>query len=417
MPEFLNLLPPAEALQRLLLSLPAASSIPEIVATNYALGRVTAVPVHAPHPLPSFPRSTVDGYAVRAADTYGASESLPGYLLLAGEVSMGTVAKINLAPSHCALIHTGGMLPEGADAVVMVEYTQASRTGEIEILRTVARGENILQVGEDVGMGEEVIPEGTRLRPAEVGGLMALGLTQVVVMQKPRVGIISTGDEIISPEKELQPGQVSDVNTYTLSALVQECGGQPVGYGICPDRVDALESVVAQALVECDTVVITAGSSASTRDLAAQVINSLGQPGVLVHGVNIRPGKPTILAVCDGKAVIGLPGNPVSALVIASLFVVPVVESLLRLHSSVRLHQKQLRPSIPARLTVNIPSQAGREDWVPVRLTNTIAGYEAEPVFGKSNLIFTLVRADGLICIPPDVTGLSTGEVVDVNIM
>jgi molybdopterin molybdotransferase len=201
---------------------------------------------------------------------------------------------------------------------------------------------------------------------------------------------------------------VRDVNAYTLSALVQDSGGTPVRYGILPDREQALRESAAQALSECDAIVITAGSSASARDLTAQVINGLGKPGVLVHGVNVRPGKPTILGVCNGKTVIGLPGNPVSALVIASLFVTPVVQALLG------LQRGRPRPRLPARLMLNLASQAGREDWIPVRLVPSQGGYLADPVFGKSNLIFSLARADGLLRIPVDATGLAAGEMVEV---
>jgi molybdopterin molybdotransferase len=224
------------------------------------------------------------------------------------------------------------------------------------------------------------------------------------------VGILSTGDEVISPEQEIQPGQVRDINTYTLSALVEQAGGQPVRYGIVSDHVDALYSVAQRSLKECDIVVITAGSSASVRDLTSQVVARLGAPGVLVKGVNVSPGKPTILGVCEGKAVIGLPGNPVSALVIAWLFVVPIVDVLLG------IHQTRPYPSVQARLTVNLSSQAGREDWIPVRLIAEGEQLLAEPVFGKSNLIFTLARADGLLCIPPDANGLNASELVEVRL-
>lgn len=408
MPEFLQLLPPTEALQRLLQALPAPLPAEEI-ATEAALGRVTAAAVTAGQPLPAFPRSTVDGYAVRAADTYGASESLPAYLHVAAEVPMGAAADFSLGRGQCALIHTGGMLPASADAVVMVEYTQAAGPGEVEILRPAASGENVLTVGEDVAVGQQVIPAGTRLRPAEIGGLMALGLTRVAVARRPRVAILSSGDEVVPPEVAPAPGQVRDVNAYALSALVEAAGGLPIRYGILPDRAEALQPAAAAALAESNLLVITAGSSASTRDLTSQVIDDLGRPGVLVHGVNVRPGKPTILGVCDGKAVIGLPGNPVSALVIAGLFVTPVVEVLQG------LSRGRPRASLAARLSLNLASQAGREDWVPVRLELGPGGeYRAEPVFGKSNLIFTLARADGLVRIPPAATGLSSGALVEV---
>ncbi len=410
MPEFLQLLSPQEALYRWLerLSLEVQS---EQIETKYALGRVTSIGVNAPHPLPAFARSAVDGYAVRAADTYGASESLPAYLSLVGEVKMGDAPAFSLMPAQCAIIHTGGMLPKGADAVVMLEYTQIVRSGEVEILRAVAVGENILNVGEEVQEGEEVIPAGKRLRPEEIGGLMALGITHVQVAKCPRVGILSTGDEVIPPQSVLQPGKVRDINTYTLSALIEESGGLPVSYGIIGDQEDTLRQFAIQALDECDMVIITAGSSASVRDLTAQVIQDMGPPGVLVHGINIRPGKPTILAVCNGKPVIGLPGNPMSALVIANLFVVPVIHRFLGLREETFHH-----PSVVARLSVNVPSQAGREDWVPVRLTSTASGYLAEPVFGKSNMIFNLVAADGMVRIPAEATGLSADELVEVRL-
>jgi molybdopterin molybdotransferase len=313
-----------------------------------------------------------------------------------------------LSRGQCALIHTGGMLPEGGDAVVMVEYTQSVRPQEVEILRAVAIGENVLKIGEDVAFGQEVIPAGTRLRPAEIGGLMALGMTRIQTARPPRVGILSSGDEVVPPSSELQAGQVRDINAYTLSSLVTASGAVPVRYGIIPDSVEEMRRAVRKAWQENDLVVVTAGSSASTRDLTAQVIDEIGSPGVLVHGVNVRPGKPTILAVCDGKAMIGLPGNPVSALVIAGLFVVPVIEALLG------LKKLRPRPSVQARLTINLSSQSGREDWVAVRLLEENGSLQAEPVFGKSNLIFTLVQADGLIHIPPDANGLSAGHQVEV---
>jgi len=321
---------------------------------------------------------------------------------------MGVAPRFPLRPAGCALIHTGGMLPEGADAVVMVEHTQRARPDEVEILRAAGVGENVLKVGEDVFQGEQIIQAGVRLRPPELGGLMALGITQVQVACHPRVGLLSSGDEIVPPEATPGPGQVRDVNAYTLSALVEAAGGSPLRCGIIPDREEDLRQAAAKALAECDALVITAGSSASTRDLTAQVINTLGKPGILVHGVNVRPGKPTILAVCDGKAVIGLPGNPISALVIAWLFVHPLVEALLG------ARQPERRPSVTARLALNLASQAGREDWIPVRLAPVPGGFQADPVFGKSNLIFSLARADGLVRIPTDANGLSAGEVVEV---
>jgi molybdopterin molybdotransferase len=410
MPEFLNLLPPGEALQALLSNLSIRIEEEE-VETPKSLGRVTAVGISAKIPLPSFPRSTVDGYAVRAMDTHGASEQLPAFLRVVGEIHMGSEPGFTITMGECGLIHTGGMLPEGADSVVMVEHTQSIYDEDIEVMRSVAVGENVLKVGEDVAKGQQVMEAGTFLGPAEIGGLMGLGITRVRVYQKPRVGILSTGDEVIPPEQELKPGQVWDINSYSLAALVEKSGGIPVLYGILSDQFNQLKEGILHALSECDMVVVTAGSSASVRDLTANVINEIGEPGVLVHGVNVRPGKPTILAVCNGKVVIGLPGNPVSGLVIARLFVVPVIAAF-----------QGTRHSPPdavvyARLTVNLASQSGREDWIPVRLLTKADEYLAEPIFGKSNLIFTFAKADGLVRIPPDDTGFNAGQIVQVTIL
>jgi len=421
MPEFLTLLPPDEAREKLLSHLPATEPATETIDVTSSLGRVSAEDIRAPHPLPDFRRSTVDGFAVRAKDTYGASDSLPAYLALAGEVPMGDEPKSALEAGQCMTIHTGGMLPEGADAVVMLEYTQktsevskdlGSLLGEIEILRSVAEGENLIAIGEDVSQGQVVQPKGSLMRPAEIGGLMALGITRLCVSKMVRVGLISSGDEVIPPKESPRPGQVRDINSYTLAALVSKAGGQPVFYGLVIDTFDALKETAARALSECDGVIITAGSSASTRDMTADVIDTLGNPGVLVHGVNTRPGKPTILGVCDGKALIGLPGNPVSALVNGYLFVVPLIEKLLG-------ENPRPRASLRAKLTVNLASQAGREDWWPVTLTagSETGKWQADPIFGKSNLIFTLAVADGLLRIPPDATGLSAGEQVEVMLL
>lgn len=411
MPEFLTLLPPDEARKKLLSNIFHRSLADELIPVVSALGRVTSQDVLAPHPLPAFPRSTVDGYAVRAHDTYGASDSLPGYLAVIGEIPMGAAPTIGLSSGQCALIHTGGMLPSGANAVVMLEYTQRVKAGEIEIQKAVAEMENIIRVGEDVAEGQVVIPLGARIRPAEIGGLMALGIRELRVFNSVSVGLISSGDEVIPPDQTPLPGQVRDINSYSLAALIAQNGGKPISYGIIPDDFDTLKSVSARALLECDMVVVTAGSSASTRDMTADVIASLGKPGVLVHGINTRPGKPTILGVCGGKAVIGLPGNPVSALVNGYLFIVPVIEKLYG------MEENRPRPTVKARLTVNLASQAGREDWQPVKLIPGESGWMAEPVFGKSNLIFSLAAADGLLRIHPDANGISAGTIVDVTLM
>lgn len=407
MPEFLDLVPVQPALNRLMDFLPVTVREEEI-STQDALGRIVASAILSPHALPAFNRSSVDGYAVRAADTFGASDSMPAYLKLIAEIRMGEQPACAISPGQCCLIHTGGMLPTGADAVLMLEHTQLSGPAEVEVFHSIAFEENVIKEGEDVSSAEIVVEKGTRLRPPEIGGLMSLGLTRITVTARPRVAILSSGDEITCPESELQPGKVRDSNSYSLSALVEEAGGIAVRYGVVPDEVEQLYQLAARALVECDLVIITAGSSASARDFTSQVINRLGEPGVLVHGVNIKPGKPTILGISQGKPVIGLPGNPVSALIVARVFLVPILNKL------TGLRDDYIPACVQAQLSLNIASQAGREDWIPVHLAESESGFTAEPLFGKSNLIFTLVRANGLVRIPPDTTGLSSGELVQV---
>lgn len=410
MPEFLDLTPASIALQLIKDALQVTAT-EERILTQDALGRISARSINAPHALPPFTRSSVDGYAVKATDTYGASDSLPAYLNLVGEVLMGTVPEFTLKQGECCLIHTGGMIPGGADAVLMLENAQVTREVEVEVYRSIAFGENLINEGEDVQAFEEVVEAGTRLRPAEIGGLMSLGITEIEVRRKLRVAIISSGDEIISPESPILPGKVRDANSYSLSALIAGAAGIAVRYGIIPDDEEALFQAASKAVAECDMLVITAGSSASARDFTSTAINRLGKPGVLVHGLNIRPGKPTIMAVCEGKPVVGLPGNPVSALVIARLYVLPIMYVL------GGLRENEIQPYVSAILSLNISSQTGREDWFPVRLKRVETGFIAEPVFGKSNLIFTLARSDGMLRIPADTTGLSAGEEVKVYLL
>ncbi len=408
MPEYLKLQSLADAKQLFWDNLSQLHPVEEEIESRTALGRVTAVDVCSAEFLPAFTRSTVDGFAVLASSTHGASDALPVYLTLAGEVPMGMESTIKIDGEQTAIIHTGGMLPEGADAVVMMEQTQTTTDNLIEILKPVSAGENIVLKGEDVKPGDVVIPAGTPIRPAEIGGLLALGITKVKVARKPIVAILSSGDEVIPPEDTPAIGQVRDINSDALASLVLESGGLPQVYPIMPDNQAKITAVINQAFRSSDVVVVTAGSSASTRDMTAEVLDTLGKPGVLVHGINIKPGKPTILAVADGKPLIGLPGNPVSALVIAQLILKPLI------HKMVGLTHHRVQPVINAILTVNLPSLAGRDDYYPVRLFRRPDHCMADPIFYKSNLIFSLVRADGLVHIPPEKTGVPAGETVEV---
>lgn len=415
MTQFFNVLPPDQARQLLLQHITAVLPT-HLIPTEQAIGRVTGTAVFAPHALPAFRRSTMDGYAVRAADTHGASGNLPAFLQVIGEVPMGQAAEIVLQLGQAAIVHTGGMLPETADAVVQVEHTEVIsgqstvNSFEIEVFRAVAAGQNVLQVGEDMRQGQEILPAGHLLRPQDLGGLLALGITQVEVVARPRVAILATGDEVVHPASPVAPGQIRDINSYTVAGQTTQAGGIPILCGIVGDEFGALKTAAFAALAQADMLVMSAGSSVSVRDMTVQVVNELGQPGVLLHGVATRPGKPTIVGVVDGKPVLGLPGNPVSAMIQFDMFGVPAIYQL----QGVKTPPK--RGQVWATLTQNIASESGREDYVPARIAETAEGLTAAPVFGKSNLIYTLVNADGLIKVPLNKNGLLAGELVQVKL-
>jgi len=377
----------------------------ETVPLRLALRRVPAEPVTAPHPLPGFPRSTVDGYAVRAADTYGVSDGLPGYLTVTGSVRMGAAPE-DAVTSGCAVaIPTGGVVPPGADAVVMIEYTAEVMPGTIEVVRPVAPGEGVVRADEDAGPGDEIIGRGRPLRPQDLGMLAAAGVTAVTVHRKPVVTIFSTGDEIVPPDTpELKPGQVRDATAAALAALVADAGGEPVFGGIMPDDPGALEMALRDALPASDVLVISAGSSVGARDETASAVARLGPPGIWCHGLAIKPGKPTLLAECAGVPVIGLPGNPRSALVVFRLIGAP----LIRLVGGCTAPPPE--PATRARLSRDLASATGRLDVVQVKVSDGVA----VPVFGLSALLSVLTAADGYIVIPDEATGLDAGSEVNV---
>ena len=314
---------------------PARRTGSETVALDDALGRVPAQPVRAPHALPGFARATVDGFAVRAADTYGVSEGQPGYLDLAGEARMGRPPDTALRPGAAIAIATGAPLPPGADAVVKVEHTQSTLPGLIEVVRAVTPGEGMVRADEDAAADAELARPGRPLRAADLGMLAAAGVAELLVRARPRVTVVSTGDELVPRETpELETGQVRDATAPALAALVSEAGGQPEFAGIVPDDRDALEATLRRSLAGSDLLVVSAGSSVGARDETAAAIASLGEPGIWCHGLALRPGKPTLLADCGGVPVIGLPGNPRSALVVFRLVGVPLVQARRRLHGA-----------------------------------------------------------------------------------
>ncbi len=397
---------------------PARRTPVETVPLAAALRRVPAGPVTAPHPLPGFARSTVDGYAVRAADTYGVSEGLPGYLTVTGAVRMGAEPGVTVVPGAAVAMPTGGVLPPGADAVVMIEYTAEAMPGTIEVVRPVAPGEGVVRADEDARAGDIIIPNGRPLRPQDLGMLAAAGVTSVRVHARPLVTIFSTGDEVVPPGTDvLRPGQVRDATAAALAALVADAGGSPVPGGIVPDDPGALEKALRAALPASDVIVISAGSSVGVRDETAAAVARLGPPGIWCHGLAIKPGKPTLLAECGGVGdadgwpggapgvpVIGLPGNPRSALVVFRLIGVPLV----RLVGGCT--QPPPEATTRARLSRDLASATGRLDVVQVKVGAGVA----TPVFGLSALLSVLTAADGYIIIPEEATGLDAGSEVDV---
>ncbi len=380
----------------------------ELIHIDDALGRVISEDVFSPCDLPGFFRASMDGYAVRARDTFGASQSLPAILRIKGEVKMGEIPKVKVGEGEAVKISTGGMLPEGADGVVMIEYCHRIDEETIEVERAISPFENVIAPDDDVKKGELVLKKGKRLRPQDIGILAGLGIASVKVYRKPKVAIISTGDEIVPIEKEPPPGKVRDINRYTLSAFCRSLFAEPVFLGICPDDFSRLKDLVEEGLRIADTVWISGGSSVGTRDLTLKVFESISDFRLLVHGIAISPGKPTIIGTVKEKPVVGIPGHVASALIVAEVF----MSRLLRRLSGEDPFQDP--PKIEARMTRNIESAPGREDYIRVKLVEKDKQLYAEPIIGKSGLISTLVEADGLVRVDMNKEGVYEGEKVEV---
>lgn len=387
---------------------------PETVLLGEAFGRRLSGDFIAPEDLPARNRSCMDGYAVRAADVFGASEANPAYLERAGDIEIGAVVDAPLAPGECRSIVTGAGLPPGADAVVMVEHTQDLGAGTIEIRKSGAPGDHVMLRGEDAGKGEPILASGTLLRAQEIGLLAALGAVEVNVFGKPRVGILSTGDELVPVETTPAPGKIRDVNSHALACLVREGGGEPQSYGLVRDDRAEIEGALRAALAENDVVLLSGGSSVGARDYALAAIEALPDAEILAHGVAISPGKPTILARAGKKAVFGLPGQVTSAQVVMLVFGLPFLS-----HLSGDKEAFARKPlSVPAELARNIASKPGREDHVRVRLEERDGKPPlAHPVLGKSGLLRTMLKADALIRIPADEEGLEAGTLVEARLI
>jgi molybdopterin molybdotransferase len=374
-----------------------------------ARGMICAKAIAAPEDLPPWPRATMDGYAVRAADTFGASESIPALLDTVGAVAMGELPDMAIGRNQAAAIPTGGFLPRDADAVVMVEYTNPAGSGAIEITRPVTAGENVLARAEDVTRGETLIPAGKMLLPQDIGLLAALGITTVPVYRRPKVALLSTGDEIVEVTSTPPPGRVRDINTHSLAALVTASGGEAECFGIIPDDPSLLRAALEKALTY-DIVVLSGGSSVGERDHMASAVASLPGAAIHAHGVAISPGKPTLVASANGKPIFGLPGHPVSALVVAQVFLAP----FLRYLAGDELKREPAGERRRAVLASSVHSVQGREEYVRVRIEQEQGQWIARPVFGKSGSLSTLVKAHGFCVVPLHAEGISDGTMVDV---
>jgi len=374
-----------------------------------ALGRILARDIFATEDVPNFRRSTVDGYAVVSADTVGAGESLPVLLRPVGAVEMGKAANLSLGRGECAYVPTGGMVPDGADAMVMVEYSETVHEREIAVYESAAVGNHIARVGEDLAKGELLLRRGTNLRSQEMGALAAAGVTQVPVYMPLRISIISSGDELVAPSTSPRPGEVRDVNSLALEALARESHYRVIDVRTVKDDEKALEAAVLDAMGKSDVVALSGGSSQGNKDLTAMVFSTLASPGVFTHGLAVKPGKPTILGY-DGKTdtlLAGLPGHPVSAL---------MVFRILFSWLAMRLTGQSEPLPIPAKISCNLAGSPGRTCYQPIALRHCDqgGGYLAEPVFGKAGMISTLTKADGYIVIDLNKEGLEKGDTVQV---
>jgi molybdopterin molybdotransferase len=405
---FFKVVAPSEAREILIDVAPVGT---ERIETVRARGRVLAEDLTSQVDLPHFSRAAMDGYAVIAKDTFGASASQPAYLKLAGTVEMGKEATRRAGKGEAIRISTGGMMPPGSDAVVMVEYTEEAAAATVEVHRGVSPGQNVIQIGDDIQKGAPVFARGRRLRAHDLGALTGIGVSNINVYKKPRVALISTGDEIVEAEREPLPGQVRNINQHSLAGLIDECGAELQDFGVVRDDRAALKDALGRALDWADVVMLSGGSSMGAKDIALDVILSFPGAEMVFHGISVSPGKPTIFARAAGKPVLGLPGYPVSALVIFELFAAPLVRALGGEDASAAGEFKKTTRAI---LKTNVASQAGREDYIRVCLEKEGDKIYARPLPSKSGAIFTLVKADGMIRVDLNQEGIEQGEEVEV---
>jgi molybdopterin molybdotransferase len=379
----------------------------ELVTLPEATGRILKNDITAKENVPDFRRSTVDGYAVFSRDVFGASESIQSILDLKGEILMGEEAKGEISiPGQCYYVPTGGMLPRGADSVIMIEYTEKLDDTTILTSKSTSPGENVIEIGEDIKQNEVVIKKGTKLRAYEIGVLSSLGYYQIEVCKKPRIGIISTGDEVVHPSQNIKIGQIRDINSYLLNSLTEENGCIPVMYGLIKDEYELLKSTVETAVSECDIVLISGGSSVGKKDNTVKVIENLEDGKLLVHGISVKPGKPTIIGKSSGKIIFGLPGHPLACAVIFQVMVKYYIEKITE-------HKEKIYP-VTCRFKLNYHKAKGREEYLPVTIEEKSSELIASPVFGKSGLITSFSKAYGYIRIERNEEGIKEGQIVSV---
>ncbi len=371
-----------------------------------AVDRIVAIGIKSDINVPEFNRSTVDGYGVRAKDTNGAGEALPSFLSNIGAIEMGKEAQLSIKAGECCYVPTGGMLPEGCNAVVMVEYTELLDEGTVCIQKPVAPLENVLQKGDDIAEGQLLFDTGHKLRSQDIGALAGIGISQVKVFKPIRVGIISTGDEIVAPDEELKIGQIRDMNTYSLGAAAEKDGCKVVCRAVIKDEIGLLKDKIEEFLEACDILLISGGSSMGTKDVTKDAINMVGEPGVFIHGLAVKPGKPTIVGRLGKKAVFGLPGQPVSALVIYHVIVKDLINCLYK--------YRQAEAYIVGELSVNISSAAGKEHYVMVNISQENSKNTVVPVHGKSGMLTMMTKSIGYIKIEQNQEGLYKGQEVKV---
>lgn len=380
----------------------------ETIEATESLDRFVAIDVISPEDLPPFNKAMMDGYAVKAEDTFGASEEKPVSLSLIGEIKIGEVPEKEVKKGEAIKINTGAIMPQGADSVEMLEYVDSVRGEKILIRKALTPGENVAKRGEDIKKGEVLLAKGHKIRSQDIGALSGLGITKIKVFKRPKVAIIPTGDELVRPSKRPESGQIRDMNTYSLAAQIKKCGGEPISFGIIKDNYKVLKKKIEEALSKADMVLISGGSSVGAYDLTLKVMGSLAKGKILTQGVAIKPGKPTIIAKVKEKIIFGLPGNPVSVMVVFRKIVEPIILAMMNAKEKIR--------TVNARLARTVTSSTGREEYIRVRLEEKEEMLIAIPLHRGSANIVSLVKADGLLKIPRLSEGIEKGQIVEVEI-